>query len=227
MTSEVGPPEAGAPVFSRGAAIVFAVAFVLPGAVLALAEWSLFAGFGRALYGPAVLGAVASLFIAGAGGVLMLLLLLLKRARLFALRWLVAVPLILFSVLLGSRLGSGIRFGALQTIATNGTPLAQAIGAYEHSNGHAPTRLAVLVPAFLPAIPEPGVGVAPQFEYESGTSGAAAEADSERAAEPWRLFVLVPGVIFPSTLTYDPPNPQGAPERAVRRRFGDWVYAEL
>ena len=210
-------PAIQTPVFTRGSGLVFGAVFLVPGAVLVLAEFCLFAGFNANIYSLGVLGAVGSLFVVAAGGAVMLLLLLLKRARTFALRWLTAVPLVLLSVLLGARMAGDLRTEALETMATHGTPLAHAIAAYAQANGHAPTRLELLVPGFLPAIPEPGVGVAPRFDYEPGV----------RPEDPWRLFVLIPGVVLPDEFVYAPPVASGTPEREMRRRFGDWVYRKL
>lgn len=115
--------------------------------------------------------------------------------------------------------GETMRDAAFKAITVRGGPLVAAIKQHQAKQGTPPGSLDELVPDFIPAIPDTGVGAYPKYEYVRNPNPAKYDGN------PWVLYVNVSTddlmqdlLIFYPNQNY-PPNP---PSRNVRR-FGDWA----
>lgn len=207
--------ESPGPVFTRGFGFFLLAVGLLPGTVFVASEWALWhLEAGRTLHPLALLFVFGGTVTTLAGSVGMVTVLFFPRTRRFALRWLTVTPVFLFSTLLASPIVKSIGTAGLERLAARGTPLGRAILAYERERGAPPTRLELLVPSHLSAVPAPGVGFADAFDYR-------VHRDAEGAATGWRLSVLVPTAVIPDEFVFEP---AGGTDPELGRRIGDWVY---
>lgn len=63
------------------------------------------------------------------------------------------------------KVGRVIRMHAFRSLAVRSVPLVKAIKRFETEHGHAPRNLGELVPAYLSAVPQTGMGAYPDYEY--------------------------------------------------------------
>lgn len=152
--------------------------------------------------------------------VLLLISLLFRRetrqaAILFALS--ASYLLIAFPGLMVSQ--SIYRWGFVN-VALRGAPLVTAIHAYEAKYGHPPIALSELVPEFLDKIPETGMSVSPEYEYQSGQAAAAYDEN------PWILSVRPPfrGVGFDQFFYFPRQNYPKDGYGGWLEPIRDWAY---
>lgn len=79
-------------------------------------------------------------------------------------------------------LAQSVRMHAMRHLAVRSRPIVNAIRQYEAYNGVPPAALADLVPKYLPAVPDTGMGAYPKYEYVSGQP-------SNWDENPWVLYV--------------------------------------
>lgn len=109
----------------------------------------------------------------------------------------------------------------MESFANRSQSLITAIHSYEQQHSRPPDSLNDLVPDYLPAIPETGMGAYPEFEYYSGP-----DAQERFGSNPWALQVQTPsgGINFDVILYF--PN-QNYPETGYGgslQRIGFWAY---
>lgn len=116
-------------------------------------------------------------------------------------------------------IAGNFRNKALQSIRTRAGPLIVAIEQFQVKNRALPDGLDELVPDYLPAIPDTGVGASPQFTYLPKPD------PGKYDGNPWVLFVNVStGDLMQDLMIYYPDqnyptNPIG---RNVRK-IADWA----
>ena len=118
-------------------------------------------------------------------------------------------------------IGSGGNFEhkAFRTIIVRGGPLTAAIQQFQVKNGAPPGGLDELVPDFIAAIPDPGVGAYPKYQYVRNPNPAKYDGN------PWVLFVNVSTDDLMQDLLIFYPN-QNYPVNPIGRnvkRLGDWA----
>ncbi len=122
-------------------------------------------------------------------------------------------------LMIATGIGRNIENKAIRTIIVRGGPVITAIEQFQAKNGALPAGLDELVPDFIPAIPDTGVGAYPRYEYVRNPNPAKYDSN------PWVLFVNVSaGNLMQDLLIYYPnqnypANPVG---RNVRKR-GNWA----
>jgi hypothetical protein len=115
--------------------------------------------------------------------------------------------------------GETMRDAGFKAITVRGRPLVAAIKQFQAKNGAPPGGLDELVPDFIPAIPDTGVGAYPKYEYLRQPDPV------KYGGNPWVLFVNVSTDDQMQDLLIFYPN-QNYPSRqqvASVRRFGDWA----
>lgn len=85
-----------------------------------------------------------------------------------------------------------VRLRGFQDLADRSRPLVDAIRKFEEQNGYPPPQLENLVPDFLPDVPETGMGVSPQYRYETDSSNDGNRVAKTYHGNRWILFVPVP-----------------------------------
>jgi hypothetical protein len=127
---------------------------------------------------------------------------------------LAGVPL----VLLGINLGERVRHDAFVQLAARSALLVQAVRDFEAKQGHPPTQLDELIPAFLPALPGTGLCAYPGYAYFQG-------AEAKRFADnPWVLLVPVGSMDFDKFLYLPRQNYPDHGFGGTLERMGDWAY---
>jgi hypothetical protein len=117
-------------------------------------------------------------------------------------------------------IGDRIRMRTFESLAERSAPLVAAIKAYEQEHGNPPVSLEELVPGFLSAIPQTGMGAYPNYEY------AYACTIRREYFDAWGLGVSVPrGFLRPDEFYYRPLENYSAPPWPVQmERIGGWAY---
>lgn len=87
---------------------------------------------------------------------------------------------------MGGYIGERVRMAAFHSLAERSAPLIQAIHSYHSLNKYPPPNLAALVPDFLPAIPNTGIGASPNYTYHVGKNAA------NYYGNPWVIVVYAP-----------------------------------
>ena len=116
-------------------------------------------------------------------------------------------------------IGETMRDAGFKAITARGRPLVAAIKQHQAKQGTPPGSLDELVPDFIPAIPDTGVGAYPKYEYLRQPDPV------KYGGNPWVLFVNVSTDDQMQDLLIFYPN-QNYPSRqqvASVRRFGDWA----
>ena len=115
--------------------------------------------------------------------------LLFKGQRQEALRRLAVTVSCLIIVIGGYLLSNLVRTYGFYRVTLRSVPVIKAIEAYESKHGQAPPDLNILVPEFLPAIPQTGIGSFPEYQY-----GANAQTPSDHGSH-WALSIIPPTVV--------------------------------
>jgi hypothetical protein len=115
--------------------------------------------------------------------------------------------------------GETMRDAAFKAITVRGGPLIAAIKQFQAKNGALPGRLDELVPDFIPAIPDTGVGAYPKFEYLRKPDPAKYDGN------PWVLYVNVSTDELMQDLLIFYPDQNYTPNRPghLAGRFADWA----
>ncbi len=159
--------------------------------------------------------------LASALAVVVLPFALLRRSsRMLVLAWLVAAIAYLPLAVGGFILGSRIRSWGFDRLAERSDPLVSAIRAYTDANGHPPSVLGELVPAFLPRTPRTGIMAYPDYQYYAGTNAARFDGN------PWVLVVHTPsgGINFDQFLYFPLQNYPSRGYGGSLARIRDWAY---
>ena len=147
--------------------------------------------------------------------------LLFKRTRQTGLKWLFICLVFSVVVVASMRIGVHIRMNAFASLAERSAPLIAAIKAYEQKHGQPPASLDVLVPEYLPAIPNTGMGAYPEYRYMVVADG------DQQDGNPWVIIVHTPtGIIDFDEFFYYPlqnyPSQRWGGNGVERVR--DWAY---
>lgn len=111
--------------------------------------------------------------------------LLVKRWRRAAAAGIVALLLVAASIYLSLSIGLRIRHSALAALADRSKSLVESIKAYESRHGRPPDSLSALIPEFLSAVPETGMGAYREYRY-------LIPKNSSYSGNPWILVVDTP-----------------------------------
>ena len=170
------------------------------------------------LQGMGDLAAGCGLLIALPAALFGLVGLLFGKWRANALRCLCAVLVGVPLAVLGLNLGERVRHGAFVQLAARSAPLVQAVRDFEAKQGHPPSQLDELIPAFLPALPGTGLCAYPGYAYFQG-------AEAKRFADnPWVLLVPVGSMDFDKFLYLPRQNYPDHGFGGTLERMGDWAY---
>ncbi|MFC1599272.1 hypothetical protein ACFL2W_00625 [Candidatus Omnitrophota bacterium] len=114
--------------------------------------------------------------------------------------------------------GQGLRKHAFGKLAQRSTALIKAIGSFEDDHGYPPATLNRLIPEYIDAIPETGMGTYPVYKYLVGRGAEI------RHNNPWVLYVEAPpGYLDWSNCIYYPrQNYPQADYFGVFEKVGDW-----
>ena len=118
--------------------------------------------------------------------------------------------------------GETMRDAVFKAITVRGRPLVAAIKQFQAKNGALPGGLDELVPDFIPAIPDTGVGAYPKYEFIRKPDPV------KYGGNPWVLFVNVStDDLMQDLLIFFPDGnyPANRPGHGARR-FGDWAKIE-
>ena len=116
-------------------------------------------------------------------------------------------------------IGETMRDAGFKAITARGRPLVAAIKQHQAKQGTPPGSLDELVPDFIPAIPDTGVGAYPKYEYLRQPDPV------KYGGNPWVLFVNVSTDDQMQDLLIFYPDgnyPENRPGHLVRR-FGRWA----
>lgn len=159
--------------------------------------------------------------LAAAIAVVALPFLLIRRtSRMLVLAWLIAAMAYLPLALGGLILGRSIRSWGFDRLAMRSAPLVSAIRAYTDANGHPPSALGELVPAYLPRVPRTGIMAYPDYHYYAGTNA------SRYDTNPWVLVVHTPsgGINFDQFMYFPLQNYPVRGYGGSLARIRDWAY---
>lgn len=119
----------------------------------------------------------------------------------------------------GIAIGQGVWRNGVNRVVANGDPLVAAIGRYEAANGRPPAALDDLVPVYLPAVPETGIGEWPDFRYVVGKP-------ERYDGNPWVLTVTPPNLPmgFDVILYFPRQNYPANGYGGSIERVGGWGY---
>lgn len=192
--------------------LLFAISAIV---VLPFAAWALLAPHGSGfilcltmLYYFAFLATLVMLPI-------MLVRLCWKETRSRALLWLLVLVVYVPCFLLGVNLEHRVWTARWEAFSRRTQPLIAAINDYERQHGVPPESLTALVPDYLPAVPDTGMGACSEFQYFTGK-----DARQQYAGNPWALQVLPPvfGVGFDVVLYFPKQN-------YPKQGYGGWLEA--
>jgi len=144
-----------------------------------------------------------------------------RRTRLKGLALIVSSVLAVVPFPYAMRAGQHVRMSGFDDFVERSKPLVSAIRAYEQKRGEPPAALRDLVPEFLPAVPETGIGPSPTYEYIHG------ETAQSRFGERWMLLVgCSSGLLnWDRILYYESEDyPAAFGNSAWLERIGDWAY---
>ncbi len=94
------------------------------------------------------------------------LLLIFRKTRRVAAFLIIGCLAYSFAALPCFKIGNIVRMKGFERLAERSAPLVNSIHEYERSHGKPPAKLEHLVPEFLPAVPETGMGAYPDYKYE-------------------------------------------------------------
>lgn len=181
-------------------------------------------GTGSFEFGIGILFMFSFLLIAGVFFISALCLIF-RPLRLIALISLLICLASGFSFIVGLFAGGSIskhtQMNALGQLAERSKPLIAAIKSYDQKFGHPPNSLDALVPEFIPKVPTTGIGVQPNYEFESLTN------NSTYGKNPWVLYVNNPSadpMSFDCFLYLPLQDYSVLSYGYVVRRIGDWAY---
>ena len=117
-------------------------------------------------------------------------------------------------ILVGTAVGNPIRMNAYRELGERSEPLIRAIHRFEDEHGSPPPTLEVLVPDYLPAIPEAVVGGSEPYHYRAGGSGY----------DQWSLRVHASSGMGSFDEFIYLPNQDYEKHFASRTVLGKWVY---
>ena len=121
----------------------------------------------------------------------------------------------------GGSISKHIQMNALAQLAEHSKPLIAAIKNYDRKLGHPPNSLDELVPEFIPKVPTTGIGVSPNYEFESLTNS------STYGKNPWVLYINHPTghlMSFDSFIYLPLQDYSVLSYGHVVWRIGDWAY---
>ncbi|MEQ8819382.1 MAG: hypothetical protein RLY93_04000 [Sumerlaeia bacterium] len=114
------------------------------------------------------------------------------KAWLIGCGMIILTTLVMFSVVNPRSMGVKMRMSKLQVIAQRSAPLIDAIERYEEAKGALPENLRQLIPDYLSAIPETGMGASPLFKYNDFSAPSRASQRTSHGGNSWILHVNVP-----------------------------------
>jgi hypothetical protein len=159
--------------------------------------------------------------VASAGAIVVLPLLLLRRAtRTLILAWLLAALIYLPLAVGGLVIGSSVRYRAFDRLALRSAPLVSAIRTYAIEHGHPPSSLDDLVPEHFPRVPHTGMMAYPEYRY-------LIRADAQRYDDnPWVLVIDTPSgfINFDQFMYFPLQNYPKLGYGGSVARIRDWAY---
>ncbi|MGE0657511.1 MAG: hypothetical protein AB7P09_17980 [Pyrinomonadaceae bacterium] len=151
---------------------------------------------------------------------LALIFLIWSRFRTTALTVLLGCVIYLSIGIPSITLAGAVRRSGFVQLAHRSRPLVSAIKEFESRYGEPPPTLESLVPEFLPAVPNTGMGAYPAYRYSLLKDGVAYEGnpwvlrvDTPTGALNWDAFLYLPKQNYP-TVGYG----------GVLERIEDWAY---
>ena len=157
-------------------------------------------GLWEIIAGLIVIGLILVVFVSP-------IFILFRKTRPFALNAFICccVALLFFlPSMVASRL---IRMNGFEELGKRSKPLIAAIEKFEKEKGHAPNLLSELVPEYLPAVPNTGIGAYPNYEYTT--------LKNER--DKWQLTVSCSvGLLNWDEFFY-------LPSKVYEKRYGGWI----
>ncbi|WP_339688503.1 hypothetical protein [Gimesia maris] len=198
--------------------ILFAISAIV---ALPLCTWLLLAPYGSGLILCVAMMYLFSFLAALVMLPIMLVRLCWKQTRARALLWLLVIVVYVPCFLLGNAWERRVWTARWEAFSHRSQPLIAAINDYERQHGAPPESLTVLVPDYLPAVPDTGIRACSEFQYFTGE-----DARQQYAGNPWALQVLPPvfGVGFDLVLYFPK---QAYPEKGYGgwlERVGEWAY---
>ncbi|MGD8567308.1 MAG: hypothetical protein PVJ39_04435 [Gammaproteobacteria bacterium] len=156
---------------------------------------------------------------------LLLLLLLVRHLRARALILIAACAI--YGVVGWSlfQVSSMYRISRFETVSDQAGDLVNAIRQYQKDNGHPPSRLGDLVPAYIARVPDTGLGAYPHYQYKLTNKGKTSKS-RQWLHRPWVLYIDIPlndehSEKFIYLPVADTPQQDG---QNIVKRLGDWVY---
>lgn len=118
--------------------------------------------------------------------------------------------------------GQMIRHQGFVDLANRSKPLVQAIHAYEKYHGEPPLSLSDLVPDYMPAVPDTGLGAYPEYEYLSSSQ----QGIYPYHGQPWVLSVYTPSAVqrFDEFFYFPSQRYPAYGYGGEFERIGDWAY---
>ena len=107
-----------------------------------------------------------------------------RKAWRWGIKWIGSYLLMIAAVLAGMRTGVKFQEAGYERFVKESAPLVAALEKFTTEQGHPPATLAELVPKYLPAVPQPSIGIRSEYGYRSGGQAL--------AENPWALQVSVP-----------------------------------
>lgn len=157
---------------------------------------------------PLILGALALVPI-------FLIAMCFKSQRAFSARGLALSIAVIIGVLCSGKATGWVRHHCFEQMTVRARPLLAAIEAYQKQHGSPPCNLDVLVPKYLPKIPDTGMAAYPNFNYTT-----------EDEVDPWRLEVQCSlGLLNWDVCFYRPSKKYSSYEYGGGvEPIGDWRY---
>ena len=129
------------------------------------------------------------------------------------------------AVLMGAAVGGiggsvKLRFHEFHKLAVRSEPLVAAIHRYEKEKGTPPNDLQELVPGYLPAIPQTGMGAYPRYHYLTGTHAM------RYGENPWVLMIPTSYSMmnWDEFLYFPRQNYPNQGYGGAFKRMGTWAY---
>ncbi|QDV16921.1 hypothetical protein Pan153_15550 [Gimesia panareensis] len=188
---------------------------------LPLAEWLSLSEDGDAVYLYVSFMYYIAFLVAVVILPVFLVRLCLKRTRPRALAWLLVIGVYLPCFSVGVHLAKQYWTAGWEAFSERSQPLIAAIREYERDQGKPPETLADLVPDYLPAVPDTGIGACSEYQYFTGK-----RAQNEFEGNPWVLQVIPPvaGIGFDLVLYFPQQNYPKRVYGGSLERVGDWAY---
>ena len=164
--------------------------------------------------------AVLPLLVAFLIAPISLILLFWRRYRVTALTVFLGCVIYLVVGIAGIRLSNEIRHNGFVNLAHRSRPLISAIQQFEAKYGKPPERIEQLVPEFLSAVPNTGIGAYPNYEYITVKDAKTYEGN------PWVLRVATStgALNWDSFLYFPKQNYPQVGYGGVLERVEDWAY---